>query len=145
MSSLQDEERYSRMSSLVIWFPPQWEACALCLRRWQTCLFLFSSVIYAVGGSGRYCAVSPRSCTLDGTLFDSACDTSHLVVFFSLHEHQIGPFFVGNKFVPMSMALCMPFRKTRFTLRLLQHEKNHVCAACFRLIPHRTTRRQEVS
>ena len=58
----------------VVWLPPH-------VGRRAT--FLFSFVIFAFAGSGRCGAVSSVSGTLDGTLFDSADDTTHLVVFFS--------------------------------------------------------------
>ena len=60
-------------------------------------MFLSSSVFLASVGGGPYGAVSQGSGALDGTLFDSAYDVSHLVVFFytcnfasALHEHQSG-------------------------------------------------------
>ena len=56
----------------VVWLPPHVGRSAI---------FLFSFVILAAAG-GRCGAVSSRSGTLDGTLFDSADDTTHLVVFF---------------------------------------------------------------
>ena len=65
------EEIYSRMHSLVIWLSP------LVARR---AIYLFSVVIFAFAGGG--CGVvSAGSGTLDGTLLDSAEDTTHFVVF----------------------------------------------------------------
>ena len=44
-------------------------------------MYLFSVVIFAFIGDGRCGVVSSGSGTLDGTLLDSAEDTTHFVVF----------------------------------------------------------------
>ena len=46
-------------------------------------MFLSSCVFFASVGGGPFGAVSQGSVALDGTLFDSAYDISHLVVFFT--------------------------------------------------------------
>ena len=75
MNLSQDEERYSRrFSSCHLAATTCWKACHISL--------LFSFVIFAFAGGGRCGVVSSGSGTLDGTLLDSAGDTTHLVVFF---------------------------------------------------------------
>ena len=68
------------MHSLVIWLSP------LVARR---AFFLFSVVIFAFAGGGRCGVVSSGSGTLDGTLLDSAEDTTHFVVFIPHEQFDI--------------------------------------------------------
>ena len=137
VNSSQDEERYSRMHSLVIWLSP------LVGRR---AIYLFSVVISAFAGGGRYGVVSSGSGTLDGTLLDSAEDTTHFVVFFPHEQFDIRVARARNwttslgkhKLLPFPMALRKAFRKTRFAIRAVQPENLHVCDACFRFLPDMT-------
>ena len=61
------------MSSFVNWLPAHVGRRAI---------ILFSVVIFAFARSGCHGTVSSGSRTLDGTFFDSAYDTTHLVAFF---------------------------------------------------------------
>ena len=125
------------MHSLVIWLSP------LVGRR---AIYLFSVVIFAFAGDGRCGVVSSGSGTLDGTLLDSAEDTTHFVVFFPHEQFDIRlararnwtTFFGEHKLLPFPMALRKAFRKTGFALRAFHDENLHVCDACFRFLPDRT-------
>ena len=61
-----EEEIYSRMSSVVIWLPSHVG---------RRVILPLSFVIFAFAKHGGCGAVSSRSGTLDGTLFDSAWHT----------------------------------------------------------------------
>ena len=131
------------MRSWVIWLPP------LVGRR---AIFLFSFVIFAFAGGGRCGVVSSGSGTLDGTLLDSAGDTTHVVVFF--HEQfdirvaraRNWTTFLGeNKLLSFPVAPRKAFMKTGFALRAFHDENLHVCGACFRFSPDRTPWRGGVS
>ena len=144
VNSSQDEESYSRMHSLVIWLPP------LVGRR---AMYLFSVVIFAFAGGGRCGAVSSRSGTLDGTLFDSADDTTHRAVLF-LHVH----FDIRVARAPKWVIFCgktnsrrfpwhrKAFRRIGFALRAFHDGNLHVCAAWLRFFTRQdpTARRSVV-
>ena len=98
-------------------------------------MYLFSVVIFGFAGGGRCGAVSSGSGALDGTLLDSAEDTTHFVVFFPHEQFDIRiararnwTIFLGkHKLLPFPMALRKAFRKTGFALRAFHDENLHVC------------------
>ena len=140
----QDEERYSRMHSFVIWLP---------LLVGRSAIFLFSFVIFALAGSGRCGAVSSRSGTLDGTFFDSADDTQLIslsffrtfILTFALHEQQFGQLLLEKTNSSRFPGTAQACRKTGFALRAFHHGKLHICVACLRILPDRTPWRGGVS
>ena len=94
-----DEERYSRMHSLVIWLSPLVGNRAI---------FLFSFVIFAFEGSGRFQGLAHWT-----EHFLTADETTHLAVLFPHVHFEIrvarAPkwvnFFGKNKLDPFPMAL----------------------------------------
>ena len=110
------------MFSCVIWLPPHVG---------RRVILLFSFVIFTFARSGRCGTVSSGSRTLDGTFFDSACDTTLSLPFFrtcnvtsALHEHQFEKLSFERESFRCRWQCARLFREIGFALRAFQHENS---------------------